>query len=42
VIEITSVEQGTEDAAARRPIEVKIEKIDDQWRITALTLGEYE
>ena len=42
VIEFTSVEQGTEDAGARRPIEVTVEKIDDQWRITAFTFGDRE
>ncbi len=42
IIEITSEEQSTGGAAAKRPITLEVKKIDGRWLIDAVTLGEYE
>lgn len=42
IIEITSVELAEGGAAARRPITLVVEKIEERWLITALQLGSYE
>jgi len=42
IIEITSTEKTSGGYAARRPINLVVEKIDNHWLINAVTLGEYE
>ncbi|HYF80040.1 MAG TPA: hypothetical protein VD973_23260 [Symbiobacteriaceae bacterium] len=42
VIEVTSVEKVKGGAAAKRPITLEVEKINDRWVITAVTLAPYE
>lgn len=42
IIEITSVEKVNGGYAAKRPITLKIEKIDNHWLISDVTLGAYE
>lgn len=41
IIEVTSVELAEGGIAARRPITLVVEKEEDSWLITAVTLGEY-
>ena len=42
VIEITSTEVGTDQAAAEYPIEATVSSVDGNWRITNWVAGEYE
>lgn len=42
IIEVTSAEQKNGEATAKRPITLKVERADDQWLITDVTLGDYE
>ncbi|HEY8488516.1 MAG TPA: hypothetical protein VIL38_05530 [Thermaerobacter sp.] len=42
LIEVTSVEQGTDEAAATRPITLVLRRFDGRWLITEVTLGDYE
>lgn len=41
IIEITSVEKEKGGAAAKRPIELTVERVNNSWLITDVTLGEY-
>jgi hypothetical protein len=41
IIELTSVELANGGFAAKRPITLQVEKIDNNWLITAVTLGTY-
>lgn len=41
IIEVTSVEQGTDQAAAVRPVTLVVRRVDDRWLIDQVTLGEY-
>jgi len=41
IIEITSVEFVHGGAAAKRPIELTVQKVDGRWLISSVTLGEY-
>ncbi|KJS86928.1 MAG: hypothetical protein JM58_06050 [Peptococcaceae bacterium BICA1-8] len=41
VIEVTSVEKENDGVAARRPITLVVEKIEDSWLINSTNLGEY-
>lgn len=42
IIEITSVEMKNGGVAARRPIEITVEKVESRWLITSVNLGKYE
>ena len=42
IIEVTSTEQGTENAAAKRPITLDVKKVDGKWLISSVVLGVYE
>jgi len=42
VIEITSTEVGTDQAAAEYPVEATVSSVDGNWRITNWVAGEYE
>ncbi len=42
IIEVTGTEQKDGEAAAKRPITLKVERGDNQWLITDVTLGDYE
>ncbi|MGD9568313.1 MAG: stalk domain-containing protein [Sedimentibacter sp.] len=42
IIEITSVELKEGGSAARRPITLHVDKIDDKWVITGAEMGDYE
>jgi hypothetical protein len=42
IIEITSVEQESGGIAAKRPITLKVKKINEKWIINDVTMGEYE
>ncbi len=42
IIEITSVEKESGGAAAKRPITIMVEKINDNWLITDVTLSAYD
>lgn len=42
IIEVTSTEQGTENAAAKRPITLEVKKVDGEWLISSVVLGNYE
>lgn len=42
IIEVTSTEQDSGDAAAKRPITLVVGKHGEQWLIEDVTLGEYE
>lgn len=42
IIEITSVEQTQGGVSAKRPIDLKIEKINDSFLITRVTFGPYD
>lgn len=42
IIEVTSTEAGTDQAAAVRPITLSVSRYDDRWLIDDVTLGEYE
>ena len=42
IIEITSVEEGTDASAAKRPVSLIISLQGGEWKIAGLTLGEYE
>lgn len=42
IIEITSVEAVNGGVAAQRSIALVVEKVENRWQITALTLGDYE
>lgn len=42
IIEVTSTEQKNGEAAAKRPITLKVERADDHWLITDVILGDYE
>jgi len=42
IIEITSTEKASGGSAAKRPITLVVEKIDNRWLINAVTLGDYE
>ncbi|MDD2586126.1 MAG: M56 family metallopeptidase [Syntrophomonadaceae bacterium] len=42
IIEITSEELASGGIAASRPITLKVKKMDEQWLIDALTMGEYQ
>lgn len=42
VIEITSQEQGTDQAAAQYPIQITVALIDGRWMITGWLSGEYQ
>lgn len=42
IIEITSVEQGTDEAAAIRPVTLVVRPVGDRWLIDQVTLGDYQ
>lgn len=42
IIEITSKEKKNDGTAAKRPITLLVEKINNHWLINAVSLGEYE
>lgn len=42
IIEITSVENESGEIAAKRPITLKVKKIDESWLINDVVMGEYE
>jgi len=42
IIEVTSTEQGTENAAAKRPITLEVKKVDGKWLIASVVMGNYE
>ena len=42
LIEVTSAEQGTDKAAARRPITLHLVKSEEEWLIDQVTMGPYE
>ena len=41
IIEITSAEQESGGVAAKRPVTLETERIENRWRISAVQLGEY-
>lgn len=42
IIEVTSAEQSTADAAAKRSITLEVKKIDGKWLISSVVMGDYE
>jgi hypothetical protein len=42
IVEVTSAEVGTGDAAAKQPITIKVAQVKGEWRITLVDLGAYE
>lgn len=42
IIEVTSVEMKEGGAAAKRPVTLEVEKINEKWVIVSVELGEYE
>lgn len=42
IIEVTSVEMASGGAAARRPVTLKVEKVEGRWLITEVKLGAYQ
>jgi len=42
IIEITSADQGTGNAAAKRPITLEVKKTDDKWLISSVVMGDYQ
>jgi len=42
IIEITSAEQGTGNAAAKRPITLEVKKTEDKWLISSVVMGDYQ
>ncbi len=42
IIEVTSVESSSGGAAAKRPVILIVQKVQDKWKITDVTLGDYE
>lgn len=42
IIEVTSVELGTDEAAATRPISLVVRWFDDRWLIDEVTVGDYD
>lgn len=42
IIEVTSAEQGTANAAAKRPIALEVKKVGGKWLISSVVLGDYE
>jgi hypothetical protein len=41
VIEVTSVELAKGGAAAKRPVTIVVQKVNDRWLISGVTIGEY-
>ncbi len=41
VIEVTSVELANGGAAAKRPVTLVVQKVNDRWLISGVTIGEY-
>jgi hypothetical protein len=42
IIEVTSSEQGSGNAAAKRPITLEVKKVDGKWLITSVLMGDYD
>jgi hypothetical protein len=42
IIEVASSGQGSENAAAKRPITLEVKKLDGKWLISSVLMGDYE
>jgi len=42
IIEVTSTEQSTGNAAAKRPITLEVKKVEDKWLISSVVMGDYQ
>jgi hypothetical protein len=42
IIEITSAEQGTVNAVAKRPITLEVKKAEGKWLISSVVMGDYQ
>ena len=42
IVEITSSEQGTGNAAAKRPVTLEVKKVEGKWLISSVVMGDYQ